>query len=629
MHRHIALGAALAIGALGCNDFSNLPLEQAHRAELSPLPAGPDRLDSVPGSLVISTGGIALPDARFGEPYAAHLFASGADDVCWKLAEGALPAGLELDSKTGVIGGRIRTADPGHVVIRVSASSPCDASGTPAALGVSEELVLVHGGRCAWDQDCVSGEICREDGTCREEIASGEVQPIGPILRMERVPAASPGDLLELQDALVLSNAFARGGSPCLVTDRELVLREGFRDEITICYQLPGEVEIPASPGERVDFVLYTDHYDARYAMMRGEDTPQGWRWAAHSGPLDGHVIAARVCGLHKDCPFVSQASTVLLGTDASDGSTACRTRPTGLRLKTQSRTVVPGHQAPWGVGTGGAPLHQLLLADGFVTEGCDWRTLAGSITYLLLEGGAPHPLLHLDRHEVVLEGIPHAIPISGGSSIASGENAGTNSYLDAFIWSVQQPLGNPVVGVLAGEETTYNLRAYRTGEYVVKLQVRDAKTQQLSRETASARVIVRPSAEVHIELAWSDPDADLNLHLLPPEAHGNWGQSGVLHEGEVPAWSQVMGGVVAGIVSEPDGARLEVLRVQAAGAQAGDYHIAVDQSAGATQSVSATVTTWVHGKRMEAGELTLEIGAQEFRPILRVDVQEGWLSAL
>ena len=181
----------------------------------------------------------------------------------------------------------------------------------------------------------------------------------------------------------------------------------------------------------------------------------------------------------------------------------------------------------------------------------------------------------------------------------------------------------------LVGDQAIYNLRAYRTGEYVVNLQVRDSKTQQMSRETASARVIVRPSAELHVELAWSNPAADLNLHLLPPEASGNWGHAGVLHEGEVPAWSQVNGIPSAEIISEPDGASLEVLRVPASGAQPGEYHIAVDQSAGATGTVQASVTTWVHGKRMDVGELTLELGAQEFRPILRVDVQEGWLSAL
>ena len=415
------LGAMLAISALGCNEFSNLPLERAHQQQSGPEQLGPDRVHSIPAALTISSGGTALPEARFGEPYAAHLFATGADDVCWKLAEGELPPGLALDEKTGVIAGRVRSAEPGHVTLRVMASSPCDASEGLAAVGLSEELVLVHGGRCVWDQDCLSGDVCREDGTCREEVASGEVRAIGPILRMERVPAAAPGDLLELVDALVVANSFARGASPCRVTDRELVLRTTLRGETTICYQLPGEVQIPATPGERVDLVLYTDHYDARYAMLRGEDTLQGWRWAAHSGPLDGHVIGARVCGLHKDCPFVSQAETVLLSADAADGSTDCRTRPTGMRLKTQSRTVLPGHQAPWGVGTGGAPLHQLLLANGFVTEGCDWRRLAGGMTYMLLEGGAPHPLLRLDRHEIVLQEIPHAITISGEASIAAG----------------------------------------------------------------------------------------------------------------------------------------------------------------------------------------------------------------
>ncbi len=623
------LGIALSLGAMGCNEFSNRPIEEAHRAPASQSLRSPDRVASVPADLVISAGGIALPEARFGEPYVAHLFATGPTDVCWNLVEGSLPQGLALDSHTGMISGRVLTPDAGHVKVRVEAVSPCGAVEAFTARGVSEELVLVHGGRCVWDQDCIADEVCREDGTCREEVASGEVRPIGPIVRMERFPPASPGELHELQNALVVSNTYGRTGSPCRVTDRELVLREGLRKDTSICYQLPGEIQIPATPGERIDWVLYTDHYDARYAMMRGDDTPQGWRWALHSGPMDGHVIASRVCGLHKDCPFVSQATPVLLGADATDGATSCRTRPMGLRLKTQSRTVLPGHQAPWGVGTGGAPLHQLLLADAHVTEGCDWRKLAGSVTYLLLEGGAPHPLVHLERPEVILGSLPHSIPVSGLASIAAGENAGTSSYLDGFFWSVDQPLGNPPVEPLAGLSTTYNLRAYRTGEYIVKLSVRDSKTQQMSRETASARVIVRPSAELQVELAWSDPTADLNLHLLPPEANGNWGQSDVLHEGETPDWSQSLGVPHAEITSEPNGARLEVLRVHAQGADSGNYFIAVDQSAGATESVEATVTVWVHGKKLEAGEVTLNLGAQEFRPLFKVDVQEGWLSAL
>lgn len=58
----------------------------------------------LPGPLAITTTG--LPDATVGQPYSTVLAAEGGfPPYTWAVTEGTLPAGLSLDSNTGVISG--------------------------------------------------------------------------------------------------------------------------------------------------------------------------------------------------------------------------------------------------------------------------------------------------------------------------------------------------------------------------------------------------------------------------------------------------------------------------------------------------------------------------------------------
>ena len=98
-------------------------------------------------------GATSLPSGRATVPYSAALYASGGVGAfAWTVSAGELPAGLSLDSSTGVISGTpttqgqytftVTVADPDEAGINASGSATISIGATPVAVG---EAALARG----------------------------------------------------------------------------------------------------------------------------------------------------------------------------------------------------------------------------------------------------------------------------------------------------------------------------------------------------------------------------------------------------------------------------------------------------------------------------------------------------
>jgi hypothetical protein len=72
-----------------------------------------DQLPEPPSESPVGILTDSLPHGTVGVPYSAQLEATGGDgNYIWRISSGELPAGLVLDSLTGIISGTPTTADP-------------------------------------------------------------------------------------------------------------------------------------------------------------------------------------------------------------------------------------------------------------------------------------------------------------------------------------------------------------------------------------------------------------------------------------------------------------------------------------------------------------------------------------
>jgi hypothetical protein len=627
----IALVAALAAG---CGEFSNEGLEALGGGPEAPPPAAlesPSPLAVPPALLTVSPDGASLPEAWFGHPYAVQFTVTGESSgpVCWRVESGKLPLGLALASDTGLLSGRLTDPEAGQDEFRIAAYAPCDAPSASAS-GVSQPFYVTRYGRCAWDLDCRAPSKCRADGVCRVDAGESCPQAVGPGLRFEPVEPLPGGDrLYTVSAAKVIFEGLARRGSLCEASDRELVLvdpsaRSGER---TFCYRNPGESVLPVQAGDLVDLTAYIGGHADRYAMLRTADQVQGWSWAAWSGHGDWGRMAAILCGSHKFCPFVSDA-TIVLSNGCNMGG-ACDAATAGLQIAGLGQIVWPGQQTPWGPSVSGKSLYTLLLSEAWAEERCANRQMAGGATYVLLEGYVPHPLMRVRRSEVALDTIPSLVSIDGAASIGAAQNADASSYIDRYDWEVVSPAGSPRTAV-DPSSPSLAFPVYVVGDYVVRLRVQDYKTGLRSEDPAEARVVVRPGAGIHIELVWSDADADLNLSLLPPGADGNWGSDSfaAASEGILPTWTNKGGKKVVTLASEPDGLPLEVLQVDSSLAETGSYVLAVESSPGTDRPITASVRVYAFGTQVDGGRWEhLTIHPNDFLKLGRIDAIDGAIS--
>jgi len=616
---------------VGCNGFSNGELEAAHHEAAAAAEAAdkmvPSAVQDQPRPITIMSDSPGLPESRYGAPYAVQFMSESGESLCWRVEEGQLPKGLSLDTKTGLLSGRVEEAEAGYSQFRVSAYGPCEV--TPVyAHGESQDFFLTYHGKCLWDQDCAVDETCREDGTCRKEVETSCKSPVQANVRLEPVPAVKAGSLIEVTGGRVVFNGIPPEDSLCPLGDKMLVLSPGENHTRTFCYRLPGELSIPVSEGEEIDFRLMLGLYEDRYVMLRATTETQGWRWAAYSGHLDSARLWSQLCGTHKDCPFLSQTSFVLLSGCENRGQ--CAPTPAGIRIKTQARVLLPGQQAPWGLGSNGEALYQVYLADAYVKERCHHDRLAGGMTYLLLEGSMPHPLIDIARDEVLLREIPTRVSFGGEGSIAAALNADDSSYIHEYLWTDQVPEGNPRTQRVENG-ANHSIDAYVVGPYLAGLEVKDGKTSLTSREPATARVLVRPSSALHVEVTWKDASENVDLHLSPPEASGGWGHSMYppLTEALDPAWARQGSQTVATITAQPDQKTVEVLEADGALVSNGAYLLGVDQAVGATKALQATIRVYLYGKSFPGGTFHVTVPPDTFVPLASIDILDGQLVSL
>lgn len=577
-----AVGAAavvLALAAPACGDFSNTELEIlfATPGEGGTVPPGSVSGDGSPlsplGALQVAPAP-SLSVARFQTPFALQLSvqsAPGSEPACWELVDGALPAGLVLDGETGLLFGKASEPAGEQATVTVRAYTPC--AGERAAEG-TVTVAVVAPGACGGIEACAADEACAPDGACRLDLLTACPAPVGPGVVAE-VEGAAPG-VTSFERATVTAHGFS---SDPTAPQRLLRLRSGGVERV-LRYELPGGQELPVAAGDVIDLRVQTGPGEGRYLMVRTDEADASFQLAAHAGPIDEAHLWGSICAGLKHCPFLQGTDVALVA--GCKGGTGCSGTPFGLRIKSVGDVVLPGSQAPWQWSNGGLPLYAALLADATTYDGCG-ETVPDSLTYLLLGGSRPHPVLEYIDPDVVLSTVPRHVTLSGARSMPSTP-AGA---IDEWIWSVAMPAGAPVPTI--GKGPTLPLALYLVGDVDVRLAVLEGKPPQISPPEAGKRLHVRPGNGLHAELVWDDPAADLDLEVVPMgPASGNGGA--VLSEHGTPSWAQG-----ATVVAQPDGAPLEVLRVPPA-ALTGE--LAVHVRAPLTRSLpTARLRVWLHGQ--------------------------------
>lgn len=567
--RVLALGLLLA----ACGDFSNKQLDTLFAPAAPPTTGAPGSAD---GAASADQPLLTLPlapvpsqlIARYQTPFALQLSVPGAQDVCWEIGEGELPVGLTLDVTVGLVFGKAAAPGGQQSQVTVRAFSPC--SGERVAEGAAT-LTFVAPGVCTGAGACAADEVCAPDGACRVDLGAQCPSLVGPGLVAE-LTGAGPG-LHSFERVTVVSHGFS---SDPAAPQRVLRVRSGDQER-TLLYELPGGLELPVADGDVIDLRVQMGPGDGRYLLVRTQQGDQSFQLAAHAGPIDGAHLWASICAGLKHCPF-------LLGTDVAltagcKGPSACSGTPFGLRVKSASKVVLAGEQASWLLSNDGLPLYVALLADASTYDGCG-DAGADSLTYLLLEGSRPHPVLEFVDPDVVLGAVPRRVVLSGARSMP----ASPTGTIDKWLWSVATPSGSPAITV--GDGPTLELPLYLVGDVDVRLAVQEGKPPQTSPHEAGTRLRVRPGSGLHAELVWDDPAVDLDLTVRPS------GASDALSERARPSWA-AKGALV---VSEPEGAPLEVVRVATDVLGPGPVHFSV--MAHPTRALpSARLRVWLNGE--------------------------------
>lgn len=637
---HIVLLAAMTIG---CGDFSNKAIEKL----IDPSTQNPTtQIESPPpistlatkaAALTITPKSTTLPEGRPGDPYSVQfsVLETTPGPVCWKLVGGKLPAGIALDRESGRLGGVVLPDDAGVFVFSVSAMFPCD-SDNPLHAGEAHNLVLSTTGRCEWDQDCAVGEQCSANGACRMDVAECP-EPIGPSVRLEapRLGLESGGQLLALYGATVLAHDIADPAvDGCESSDHVVKLAPSSSptpvyfdrtdDPVTLCYRMPGDSMLPVKVLEHIDIRIYFGASGDRYAMVRPAGATQGWRWALYSGNLDDAALWRSICGPHKDCPFLTKLTWV--GLNGCAGAGVCGAAPYGIRIATQSKVLLPGQQSAWGTDPDGVSLYSLLLADAFSYGTCATGPISGGLTYLLMEGNRPHPLMTVNKTEVFLDDIPATLTVDGTHSIGVAPKVGESSYIGQYAWSITVPEGTPRPGI-PKTSAIAQWNAYTAGPHVVRLGVFDYKTSQQSSDDAVTRITVRPRSAVHMEVRWEDPSENVNLKLIPAQAQESWSHPKYppLWENSTPSWASFEGQAAARIVAQPDGLPLELLQVEPSVIGLGKSVVAIEKSGGNQHPVRVWVRLYLYGKRIELPEIeNFLIRPGEVVPLVEWDIHNG-----
>lgn len=573
--RVAAVAVACVLGAPACGDFSNTNLESLFSGTDAAAPGGTgsaagggQALEPLATLQVAPAPSLAL--ARFQTPFALQLGVvegpAGAADVCWEVADGALLAGLVLDGDSGLLFGKAAAADGEETVVTVRAYSPC--LGPRTAEG-SVTLSLVAPGACGGSATCAADEACAPDGACRIDLATACPAPVGPgvVAELEGAPAG----LVSLERATVTAHGFSSDPS---APQRVLRLRSGTQEHV-LRYELPGGLELPVAAGDVIDLRVQSGPGDGRYLMVRTDDTEASFQLAAHAGPIDGAHLWGSICAGLKHCPY-------LLGTDVAltagcKGGTGCSGTPFGLRIKSVGDPVLPGGQAPWQWSNDGLPLYSALLADAATFDGCG-EAVPDTLTYLLLGGSRPHPVIEYVDPDVVLGAVPRQVTLSGARSMPSTP-VGT---IDKWLWSVAMPSGAPAPTI--GDGPALTIPVYLVGDVDVRLAVQEGKPPSTSPPEAGKRLHVRPGNGLHVELVWDDPSVDLDVQVAPAGAES-------LSERSAPSWAQG-----ATVVAQPQGAALEVIRVPTSALGASPVRVWV--AASPSRSVpTARLRVWLNGE--------------------------------
>ena len=595
-HRRATILAVAALLLLvSCGDFSNERLDRLFGAGGSADAAGTSAGANDPGaglpltSLTTLTAAPGIPSqivARDRTPFALQLgvLESPEADVCFELAGFDLPPGLALDGRAGLLFGKAEPAESTTLPLRVDAFSPCEG---PRAAEGSITFTLVAPGPCSADIDCAADESCAPDGACRHDVASVCPSPLGPGLVVEPLDGQGPG-LRVVEGATVLWNDLDPSASST-GPDRLLRLdRQG--EPVDFLYQLPGGLLLPTSPGDTVDLrVLVGDGGDS-HLMLRTDPLQSAWTFAAYSGNVDEAVLWSTLCAGLKHCPFIKDADVVL--TTGCGSGLKCESVPLGLRIKSSSSVLLPGGQDSWLFTNDGLSLYSVLLADATTTEDCGPVTAPDVLTYLLLPGSQPHPVIESIEPDVFLTTLPRTLTISGARSMS----ATSTGQVDTWLWDIRQPDGAPELEL--GEGPDLSVPLYLVGDTVLRLAVREGKPAATSPQEAALRVRAHPGNGLHVELVWDDADADLDLMLSGVASSP---LTGVLRQGSVPGWAKA----AAQLVSQPGGAPLEVLRLDKEAAESGGpWVLAVDATKG---QAKASVRVYLHGELI-VGPLELQV---------------------
>ena len=301
------LAWALLAALTACGGFWNTPLEPPDVPPvdtLQPVDVPPLEVElPCPEPLPLQPRVDGLPDVRAGEAYVQPLTLAAWPDVAlsWTLEEGALPPGLFLDARGGLLHGRAAAdgvgTHPFVVGVAPLGGGACVTAGRsdPATLTVLEPC---DGG----GPSCTPPLACI-DGRCQ---LAGARCPLGGGERVVLGVSDKGRGVHRVTRARVLANT--RDADPAATVRYGLLeLDDAERQGVqSLTYRLPADLLLPLEPDQVITLATYFDELGT--TALAAADAEGQPLFFAYDGPLTGAAFVS-VCKSLGACPLQDLAS--------------------------------------------------------------------------------------------------------------------------------------------------------------------------------------------------------------------------------------------------------------------------------------------------------------------------------
>ncbi len=524
----------------------------------------------------------APPSGEVSAPYTDDLnVVGGAGPYIWTITAGTLPAGVTLDSASGLLSGTPTTAGTSNFTVTVT-----DVNGAPASQATA--ITVIAGPAVAFTPPpgevgvAYAAEPTASGGTGSYTWAvSAGTLPAG--LAIDPGTGAITGTPTAASAVSVTVRATdAVGGTAAQARTITIVLAP------TLSGTLPaGQLSVPYSRGFTVN------------------DGTGPFVWSVSSGTLPAGLSINTSTGLITGTPTATGSSTITVQVSDVNNSTATRsatinvtanpavtfTPPTGeVGIAYTAQPTAAGGTAPytWAVSGGALPAGLVINASTGAITGTPNAAIATSVTVRVTDAVARTAT---QARTITIVAAPTLTGTLAGGELTAPYNSGltVNAGIGAYVWSISSgslPAGltiNTSTGVIAGTPTA-------TGSFPITILVTDANNLTAT-QPGTITVTAGPA------VAFTPPNGELGAaYTAQPTASGGaspytWAVSA----GTLPAGLSINTGTGA-ITGTPSTVGAASVTVQATDSKGGIATQATTITIVATPTLTGTLA---------AGELT------------------------